>query len=61
MFESRRAVAEREMACSEYSEYSDDCFRNLDWYLLHARISKIMPEGCFTFFYNGVFPLRETN
>ena len=30
MFNARRAVAEREMACAEYD---DDQFANLDWHV----------------------------
>ena len=31
MFDPRRAVAEREMACAEDSEDDDDRFANSDW------------------------------
>ena len=33
MFDPRKAVAEREMACAEDNEDDDDRFANLDWHV----------------------------
>ena len=49
MFDPRKAVVEKELACAEDSEDDDDRFANLDWHIKYDRICMIMSKGVFQF------------